>query len=118
MMFHRTATVAFLILLSGGQLIAQVQQRSDKAFFAERRAAFEQTGAAPTVPPSLSSDPADPELVFLGYMPIATPEQEEEHFARLQTRRLQPASEAELTATLYDQEVATWAGSGTGKTTA
>jgi len=56
---HRTITaLAGFLLLAGIQLAAQTQ---DQSFFAERRAAFERTGQAPTVPPSLSADPADPE---------------------------------------------------------
>lgn len=92
-----TAALAFLLLCSGGQLTAQTQNL-DKKFFAERRAAFERTGKAPTVPPSLSADPADPEYVFLGYMPIATPAQERAHFARLKTQRPKKAGAAEMKA--------------------
>jgi V8-like Glu-specific endopeptidase len=104
-----TIALAFLLLCSGGQLTAQAQDLDNKTFFAERRAAFERTGEAPTVPPSLSADPADPEYVFLGYMPIATPEQEKAHFARLRTQRPKPASAAEkkaLNTQLAEQEIA------------
>jgi len=104
---HRTINaLAGFLLLAGTQLTAQTP---DQQFFAERRAVFERTGQAPTVPPSLSADPADPEYVFLGYMPIATPEQAAAHFARLRTQRPKPASAAEtkaLSASLAEQEFA------------
>jgi|GEM_PF-3522273 len=83
--------------------------RDDMKLFAERHARFERTGEAPTVPPSLSADPHDPEFVFLGYMPIATPEQEAAHFARLRAQPPKPAGAAELKALdapLSRQEIA------------
>jgi V8-like Glu-specific endopeptidase len=107
MKLNRTIqALAGILFLAGTQLTAQIP---DQQFFAERRAAFERTGQAPTVPPSLSADPADPEYVFLGYMPIATPQQEAAHFARLRTQRPKPASAAEtkaLTAPLTNQQFA------------
>ncbi len=101
-----TFALAGLLLIAGTQLTAQAP---DAQFYAERRAIYEQTGLAPTVPPSLSADPADPEYVFLGYMPIATPKQEKEHFARLAKERPKPMSTEErqaLNASLDAQEFA------------
>jgi len=103
-----TVLLVGVLWLAGTPLAAQAQGQhsNDKAFFAERRAAFERTGVAPTVPPSLSADPYDPEYVFLGYMPIATREQEDAHFARLERETIRPASEEELSSTFGDQEIA------------
>jgi len=110
MMQHRsTIALAFLCLLSGSRIAANAQEQTlDAKLFAERRAEFERTGKAPTVPPSLSADPGNPEYVFLGYMPIATREQEAAHFARLATKKPKPASAAErrsFAASLADQEI-------------
>ena len=102
--------VSCLVLASGLAAQTAVAAVADTdAFFAERRAHYETTGEAPTVPPSLSADAHDPEYVFLGYMPIATPQQEAAHFARLRTQRPKPASAEELkslAAPLTDQEFA------------
>jgi V8-like Glu-specific endopeptidase len=105
---RRTITALAALLFAGGPLTsyAQDQQSQQAGFFAARRAAFESTGATPTVPPSLSADPYDPQYVFLGYMPIATREQEEAHFARLERQTIRPASQEELAATFGDQEIA------------
>lgn len=105
--FVAVALVAVL-WLAGTPLAAHAQGQSspDKAFFAERRAEFERTGVAPMVPASLSANPTDPDYVFLGYMPIATREQEEAHFARLRAQTVRPASEAELASTFGDEEIA------------
>jgi V8-like Glu-specific endopeptidase len=51
------------------------QYDADMEFFRKRREAYYATGEVPTVPPSLSSDPHDPEYQFGGYMKIATPEE-------------------------------------------
>lgn len=56
---------------------------ADMAFFSARRAAYERTGAIPTVPPSLSSDPSDPEYVFLRYARLATTEEAERYYERI-----------------------------------
>ena len=84
-----TVTITSFLLLAGSQLAAHAQ-----------------TGAAPTVPPSLSADLYDPQYVFLGYMPIATREEEEAHFARLERETIRPAGEEELASTFGDQEIA------------
>lgn len=97
MMHNRSLIALAFLLLSGAPLTADTQNR---------RAALEQTGIAPTVPSSLSADPYDPQYVFLGYMPIATREQEEAHFARQRTQTIRPASEEELASTFGDQEIA------------
>jgi hypothetical protein len=52
------------------------QYAADMEFFRKRREAYQATGRNPTVPPSLSSNPLDPEYEFAGYMKIATPEEE------------------------------------------
>jgi V8-like Glu-specific endopeptidase len=106
-MISRKSTIALTLLLlcSGSGLAAQ--DLEDKKFFAERRAAFERTGEAPTVPRSLSADPADSEYVFLGYMPIADAKQRMDHFARLKTEKPRKPSAAEARSrSLRDQEIA------------
>ncbi|HEY5937639.1 MAG TPA: hypothetical protein VIU61_23490, partial [Kofleriaceae bacterium] len=56
-------------------LTAEEQQyATDMEFFRKRREAYQATGRKPTVPPSLSANPLDPEYEFAGYMKIATPE--------------------------------------------
>jgi V8-like Glu-specific endopeptidase len=108
-MMHRTAALAFLLALSSFSINGYAQDHGDDMkLFAERRAEFERTGKAPTVPPSLSADPDNPDYVFLGYMPIATPQQEAAHFARLATQRPKPLTAAEtkaMNASLADQEI-------------
>ncbi len=66
------------------------QYEADMVFFGERRKAFEQHGIRPTVPPSLSSDPQDPEYEFRGYMNIATEDEERADRARLELARREP----------------------------
>ncbi len=105
-MFSKVALTCLLLSTAPLAAHAQGQPNSEKSFFAERRAEFERTGVAPLVPASLSLNPTDPDYVFLGYMPIATREQEEAHFARLETQTIRPASEEELSSTFGDEEIA------------
>jgi hypothetical protein len=51
---------------------------ADIAFFQARRDAYERRGTIPTVPPSLSSDPYDPEYKFVGYMDVLERPEEDE----------------------------------------
>lgn len=105
-LFKSTTTLALFFLCAGGPLAAQAQDLETSRFFAERRAAFERTGEAPTVPPSLSADLEDPEYVFLGYMPIATAEERKAHFARLKQEKPRKPSAAETRSrSLADQEI-------------
>ena len=100
-----TAVLAFFLLCSGSGLAAQSVE--DTKFFAERRAVFERTGEAPTVPPSLSADSEDPDYIFLGYMPIANAKQQKAHFDRLKTEKPRNPSVAETRSrSLRDQEIA------------
>lgn len=101
---HRSTIALTLLLLCSGSGLA-AQDVEDRKFFAERRAAFERTGEAPKVPPSLSANPEDPEYVFLRYTPIATPEQEAAHFERLGRQRPEPASLVEKDAALTDRDL-------------
>jgi hypothetical protein len=58
----------------------------DMVLFRARRAAYEQTGAIPTVPPSLSANPHDPEYVFLRYVHIGTEAERAAYEARLEAQ--------------------------------
>ena len=80
----------------------------DMAFFRARRAAYEQTGAIPTVPPSLSSDPRDPEYVFLRYVHVGTEDERARYEARLEalgTSEPSPEERADYETT-FEQDVA------------
>lgn len=80
----------------------------DMAFFAARRAAYERTGAIPTVPPSLSSNPSDPEYVFLRYVHVATAAETASYRARLETASLTTPTTEERAdfETTFEQDVA------------
>lgn len=81
---------------------------ADMAFFAARRAEFDKTGAIPTVPPSLSSDPHDPEYAFLRYVHIGTAAERAAYDARLEAAGA-PEPSAEERAdfeTTFEQDAA------------
>ncbi|MBX2802793.1 MAG: trypsin-like serine protease [Myxococcales bacterium] len=85
------------------------QYARDMAFFEARREAYQATGAIPTVPPSLSDDPEDPQFEFAGYMRIATAdEQERDRLAREDKEPAEPSREelAEEDRELYEDELA------------
>jgi V8-like Glu-specific endopeptidase len=78
-----------------------VRYANDMAMFRARRDAYERTGAIPTVPASLSSDPHDPQYVFAGYMRIATPDEERADTERIALSWPPPSSREEIAS--YDQ---------------
>jgi len=69
---------------------------ADMAFFRARRDAYLRYGTIPTVPPSLSSDPRDPEYVFRGYMHVATADEERLDDAKVAAAWPPAASDAEV----------------------
>lgn len=81
---------------------------SDMAFFAARRTAYERTGAIPTVPPSLSSNPADPEYVFLRYVHVATAAERASYVARIANQVAPTPTTEELAdyETTFEQDAA------------
>lgn len=93
----------------------------DMAFFAVRRTAYQRTGSIPSVPPSLSTNPSDPEYVFLRYVKVATAAETASYQARLENLAITPPSTAELAdfETTFEQDAAsgihgvyfTWPGS-------
>jgi V8-like Glu-specific endopeptidase len=87
------------LLQAQAELTENTRYRTDRDFFSVRRRAYEQNRTVPKVPPSLSTNPNDPQYEFLGYMSIASPAQTRAHFARLRTVKPKPMTSAE-TATL------------------
>ncbi|KAM3109139.1 trypsin-like serine peptidase [Phormidesmis sp. 146-33] len=83
--------------------------RTDMEFFSRRRGAYERNRTVPKVPPSLSSNPNDPDYEFLGYLSIASPAEQRAHFSRLRTAKPKPITGAESTSlsrSLSDETIA------------
>ncbi len=81
---------------------------ADMKFFEARRAAFERDGTRPTVPPSLSSNPQDPEYVFLRYTRIGTEAERQRNLGRFETSAtVQPSTQERADyETTFEQDVA------------
>lgn len=81
---------------------------ADMKFFEARRAAFERDGTRPSVPPSLSANPQDPEYVFLRYMHLGTDLERARYEARLETAGAAQPTTQELAdyETTFEQDAA------------